>query len=634
MPDITLPPVLIDTSVQESAQISTEFPNPYNQGPFKVGLNLYCVLQAQVGAPRTVNVFKSTDDGLTWTQMDAGNSPSFTDSTCRVQARLNPNGTTITIAYNPASTTGPTTLSWRAFNCLTDTFDVAGTIPNYTNNDIRKGTGLFSFDFTVRVSGDIVLVFGQVIPPNTLQVSMGYVIFSGAAWGLFVTIAAGNDGTQSGWQIPAVVLDEVTAIIHIFLQFIHIPAGRTDDYYISLSGTNVASVAIALSARAVTSRISYGSPVVSQSQDSVTLPVYSHIGSTFVFGVYTGTPLSAPVFGAFTQLDTGALALPGDFENGHAMIVDDDIWAVWIFWPDVATIQLKRAINTAGVWAASDIFYDLIANPPNANLDQLILGGNCAKIGSVGAIITVNDAADATQVAYFLRQAVIPPPPTPTPRPKGAAGGGTFFPRFLNGSLLEDQITRGPAFRTYAPLYWLFDFPNAFDLCLSREWRLYNEIDPQALSCARKPDCFEVYAERQWVEPPPGAVTFNPNKAIPLPDPATVNAVVLSFRVPIAYDGIILAQYHSYRGSGAFVEASGDIIWRVRVNGRYLRDMGDMEVSLGSPQKLSPCPGGLWVYSGNLVEYLVSAPNGSGALPLPGQGNILAGLHGWFWPRK
>jgi len=217
------------------------------------------------------------------------------------------------------------------------------------------------------------------------------------------------------------------------------------------------------------------------------------------------------------------------------------------------------------------------------------------------------------------------------PIQKPTAGGGTYFPRFLNKTLLANQLARTAV---PAPLYWLYDFPNDFDICLSREWRLYNQIDPTALSCARKPDCFcGEEGARSWVEAPPGAVTFNPDRAIPLPDPASVNVVVLSFRVPIAYDGILLAQYHGYRGAGTFVEASGDIIWRVSANGRYLRDMGNMQVSIGSPQTLSPCPGGLWLHSGDLVEYVVSAPNGSGALPLPGQGFILAGLHGWFWPR-
>ena len=195
--------------------------------------------------------------------------------------------------------------------------------------------------------------------------------------------------------------------------------------------------------------------------------------------------------------------------------------------------------------------------------------------------------------AFFFGGVPIPVPPAPaTPVVKATAGGGVYFPRFLNKTLLAAQINRAnDAYREFAPLSWLYDFPNDFDVCLSREWRLYNDIDPQALSCARKPDCFaEEQEARPWVEAPPGAVTFNPDKAIPLPDPATVDAVILTFRVPIGFDGILLAQYHSYTGAGVFLEGSGDIIWRISVNGRYLRDMGNMQVSIGSPQHL-PLPG-------------------------------------------
>lgn len=257
---------------------------------------------------------------------------------------------------------------------------------------------------------------------------------------------------------------------------------------------------------------------------------------------------------------------------------------------------------------------------------------------SIWGLVMEGGFVDVGFPIYYWEQSFTPVSTVPVL--KATTGGGTYFPRFVSKTLLQAQIARivGPdnivTYREFAPLSWLFDFPNEFDVCLSREWRLYNQIDPKALSCARKPECFSgEQGARPWVEPPPGAITFNPDKAIPLPDPADTDVVVLSFRVPLAYDGILLAQYHAYRGSGTFVEGSGDIIWRVRVNGRYLRDMGNMQVSIGSPQTLSPCPGGLWLHSGNLVEYVVSAPNGTGNLPLPGQGNILAGLHGWFFPR-
>jgi hypothetical protein len=191
--------------------------------------------------------------------------------------------------------------------------------------------------------------------------------------------------------------------------------------------------------------------------------------------------------------------------------------------------------------------------------------------------------------------------------------------------------------------------PNRFDACLGREYRLYQEIDRYLYACSKKPDCFNI-PEREWgmddaeeipTGPPPGAITLNPNGQVPLPTAIAGDVTILEFRVPVGFDGIILGQFHGYYPARTglppapgFVQGSGDIIWRISINiVRYARDCGAMLVSLGSIQSESPIPGGIWLRSNDLVRYIVNAPNTSGSLA-PGQGSILAGVHGYFWPRK
>lgn len=141
---------------------------------------------------------------------------------------------------------------------------------------------------------------------------------------------------------------------------------------------------------------------------------------------------------------------------------------------------------------------------------------------------------------------------------------------------------------------------------------------------------------RALVEPPKQAVTFNPSGVIALPAAASGDVTVFTMQVPIGYDGIITGRFHTYIGAG-FVEGSGDLIWRVLVHDpalpRYLRDCGQIIVSLGKVNMHQSVPGGLLVRSGNSVLYVVNAPNVTGALPPAGTGNIICGLHGWFWPR-
>lgn len=189
---------------------------------------------------------------------------------------------------------------------------------------------------------------------------------------------------------------------------------------------------------------------------------------------------------------------------------------------------------------------------------------------------------------------------------------------------------------------------NKSDLCLSLDFSDFERIDPQAFSCGRKPLCFLI-DERDWsgIEdaeeviqsgPPAGAVTLNPTDAIPLPDTSAGNVVIFQFRVPYGYDGILLGQFHDYVPDPTapptpFVQGSGDIAWRIAIDGRYARDCGEMLVSMGSRRALSPIAGGIQLRSGNLVQYIAQFLNATGALT-PGLGSLPASLHGYGWPRR
>lgn len=145
----------------------------------------------------------------------------------------------------------------------------------------------------------------------------------------------------------------------------------------------------------------------------------------------------------------------------------------------------------------------------------------------------------------------------------------------------------------------------------------------------------EVY---QPIGPPFGAIEFSPRASVALPAPAAGDATVLTFSVPIGYDGIVLALLNAYTGN-TFLDGSGDLVWRVAINQslnctRYLRDCGDILVQMGTAKLFHLIPGGARIYSGNTVTYIVNAPNTTGALPAPGTGNIICGLRGFLWPRK
>jgi hypothetical protein len=269
-------------------------------------------------------------------------------------------------------------------------------------------------------------------------------------------------------------------------------------------------------------------------------------------------------------------------------------------------------------------------------------GVNEEELGVSPSFNRLSLSAQADAGAYSLMfggtlyfwSAFTPVPPGPvvvTQQP--TTGGGTYFPRYLNLTLLETSLFRrfvlGLQPESWPVLSTFFTYPNEYDKCLAEELYHWENVDRFTYSCGRKPDCL-VLPEGQWEEALRGSITFNPVGSVELP-PVNTESVILSFRVPTGYDGLILAQFHQYTGPG-FVDGSGDIVWRVRINGRYAKDMGNMLTQLGNNITQSPVAGGVQLRSGNLVEYIVEAPNTSGSV-MPGY-NILAGLHGVFYPRK
>lgn len=104
-----------------------------------------------------------------------------------------------------------------------------------------------------------------------------------------------------------------------------------------------------------------------------------------------------------------------------------------------------------------------------------------------------------------------------------------------------------------------------------------------------------------------------------------------SFRVPTGYDGVILSVTNLFTSMG-FVEGSGDISWRIRINQRWLKDYGNIQTTLGS--FTAPCPifrGAVRVYSQQVVTYYVQLAIGA-LTRIDPNGIINCALWGYFYP--
>lgn len=180
---------------------------------------------------------------------------------------------------------------------------------------------------------------------------------------------------------------------------------------------------------------------------------------------------------------------------------------------------------------------------------------------------------------------------------------------------------------------------NENDLCLGQDHIIWDElVAAGGLSRNCCPKGRPQYKTKPWIAMPKEGRRFRPisNITVASITPFTgTDQVVLSVRVPLGYNGVITDVVCGLlaTGSTGFVEGSGDVTWRLAADGRYLRDMGNLQVSVGSLTSPSPVPrGGLLVYSNNLINFYVSMAVGAEGNINP-QARVMCSIAGWWWPR-
>jgi hypothetical protein len=168
---------------------------------------------------------------------------------------------------------------------------------------------------------------------------------------------------------------------------------------------------------------------------------------------------------------------------------------------------------------------------------------------------------------------------------------------------------------------------NAADAVLTGEVRLYTNIinagGLQKICCPSK----YVYDKPPYLVMPPEARQYQEINSIPLPANNGTDTLVNTFKVPTGYDGVITSIAHYWTGAG-LVEGSGDLVWRVKIQNHWARNLGNINTTLGS--LTSPCPlfrGGIRLTSQQTINYYVNHAVASG---LAG-GRIVCAVFGWFY---
>ncbi len=603
-----------------------------NQGPFEHGGAIYEVLSvfdAVTQVAIRTGVFKSTDSGVTFTEQDIPGAPTggIQDwfSSCFYPSSA---GNILYILTQQGVGKFSNPLSIFSFNMATDTWtSIATGGPNAgasAPNQLlaRTSTGTFVAFYTDTSSGT-----GSVLAVTCS---------SAGVWGTPHLLQAGSLSASNFVNLMGI--DNADTVVMTW-------DSQVDaQYYVATwtsgGGFSAKSVAFPYSTPWNDNRYDLGQGwnaqgkfVAAENKIGWCLPFFPTPSTIQPTMLTADMSVSPPVF--------ATVVVASDINAD-----EDTFWTDFCISPDGLTLtsmwtwqgpgpgntpnQVLQSTSPAlvGPWAAESVYWDKAVDPPvtpppqagglngentpnSISVRQLSFGVR-AMIG----LFPVQAGTDIYQGQFHLS---VPAPPPPVVL---SNGGGRGFVRVVL---------------------------NHFDSCLGREYLLYQLINRELLKCGVKPFCF-CFNERDWggnfseheevpMGPPEGAIAFNPTGQLVLPTAASGDNVIFQTRVPIGYDGVILGQYHGYIPDPTampvpfFVQGGGDIVWRLEAAGRCVRDCGIMEVSIGSLQNMAPVAGGLQVRSGNLIQYIVAVPNTSGALT-PGVGNIVAGLHGYYWPRK
>ncbi len=140
-----------------------------------------------------------------------------------------------------------------------------------------------------------------------------------------------------------------------------------------------------------------------------------------------------------------------------------------------------------------------------------------------------------------------------------------------------------------------------------------------------------------YIQPPKNSVRWQPGKDKPLIIPVGpetgLDILVFQERVPLGYDGILIALTNVWNGTG-FVEGSGDITWRAKIDRRFIPFYDTILTTLGTLAVPYDVVGqGIPLLSNQLVQYFANFAVGSDAI-LNAGGKTICAVTGYIWPRE
>jgi hypothetical protein len=379
MPSAYKPPVQIDLAGTLGDQFTTN--NNLGgmvEGPWLAGGILYMVLMTEPssapGYEAPCDVWTSTDGGQTWTSRDHAHAPLGTVMSCCFDG-----ANTISVCISPQTPTPSTTpvgYSVITFDCLTNTWGILSGASPILNAAINGPLLIIPL-----LSGSLMVI--TLDPAGVGRGTITGIIFSLGAWGVPFAVdtnavaALAGFGNNGPSDAPFFVLD-ATGNVHLFFAFFDAVSNPVTGFDIHLfyqhiapSGTLGSFFEFPGVGTVLDQHGTKGIPTIVGS--NLVFPVQTIVGAvTGRPGVYIGSPLSAPGWTLFPDIDpTHAGALSSDafsFTNAASTIGGVvQIVNIWNQGGSAADYSLVRVSSTLDfvTWIFSTVTtFDAITDGP------------------------------------------------------------------------------------------------------------------------------------------------------------------------------------------------------------------------------------------------------------------------------
>lgn len=132
--------------------------------------------------------------------------------------------------------------------------------------------------------------------------------------------------------------------------------------------------------------------------------------------------------------------------------------------------------------------------------------------------------------------------------------------------------------------------------------------------------------KKPWLDEPSGSKPFDPQGVVALPAVGAA-AIVLTYTVPEGYDGVVKYLSCNLTFCG-FTEGSGDVTWRLQINGKPVENFSLITVEKGTieiPRPISP----LRLFSKDIIQWIVTHVANAGLV-----GSVNCSLNGYIYPSR